>query len=71
MVMETVSKSNAQSCRNCKFVLLSDTSQSGLRCGWEYFQNPPLERKVKRMSQFAELEPVNWCEKWKAKDQPE
>lgn len=66
--MEAVSKSPNASCSNCRYVLLSDTSPSGLRCGWEYFQKPPLERKVRRMSQFAELEPVNWCEKWQAKE---
>jgi hypothetical protein len=56
------------SCRNCRYVLLSDTAHNGLRCGWDYFQVPPLERKVKRMSQFAELEPVDHCDKWEAKE---
>ena len=56
------------SCRNCRYVLLSDTANNGLRCGWDYFQVPPLERRVKRMSQFAELEPVDCCDKWVAKE---
>jgi hypothetical protein len=67
-VMEPISKSTERSCKNCRYVLLSDTAESGLRCGWDYFQNPPLERKVRRMSQFAELEPVDFCDKWKAKE---
>lgn len=65
--METPSKITEPSCKNCRYVLQSDTAQSGLRCGWEYFQHPPAERHPRRMSQFAELEPINWCEKWKAK----
>jgi hypothetical protein len=66
--MDPISKSTEQACQNCRYVLLSDTAESGLRCGWDYFQNPPLERKVRRMSQFAELEPVDFCDKWKAKE---
>ncbi len=66
--MESIAKSAQRSCKNCRYVLLSDTAESGLRCGFDYFQNPPLERKVKRMSQFAELEPVDYCDKWKAKE---
>jgi hypothetical protein len=64
LLMETGPKASGQNCKSCRFVLLSDSSHSGLRCGWEYFQKPPTQRKAERMSHFAELEPISWCGKW-------
>lgn len=47
--MEAVLKPPSPSCSVCRYVLLSDTSRSGLCCGWDYAQKPLLERMVRRM----------------------
>ena len=38
-----MSKEVSKNCLNCSYVLFSDTSDSGYRCGQEYFKQPPLE----------------------------
>jgi len=53
-----------QVCKNCQYVIQSDSAESGWRCGWEYFQIPPLERKAKRMTEYGEVEATDHCDKW-------
>ena len=51
-------------CSTCRFVLPSETSQTGLRCGLSYFRSTPLMRKFQLMQHFPVVKPENACESW-------
>jgi len=51
-------------CFNCKNALLSETSESGLRCGLAYFALPALKRKPVPMSTYPVVEEKHYCENW-------
>jgi len=51
-------------CLNCKNALLSETSQSGLRCGQTYFALPALKRKPAPLSTYPVVQENHNCEHW-------
>lgn len=52
------------SCISCEFVMPSETSSTGLRCGHQYFLVMPFLRKVTRMDHFPEVSAIHACEHW-------
>jgi tRNA(Ile2) C34 agmatinyltransferase TiaS len=54
-------------CDRCAFVMHSDTSASGFRCGHEYFQAAPQDRKPLKMDHYAQVHPLDSCEHWSGK----
>jgi len=42
----------------------SESSKTGLRCGYDYFKASPIARKFKLMTHYPEVKPDNACEKW-------
>ncbi len=52
------------SCHSCEFVMPSETSSTGLRCGHQYFLVLPFLRKVTRMDHFPEVTAIHACERW-------
>ena len=52
-------------CMNCHYALKSETASTGLRCGWDYFQQKPIERKVAQMATYAEVAAAHRCDKWR------
>jgi hypothetical protein len=56
-------------CQTCLYLMPSESSRTGLRCGHQYFKSPVLMRKFLQMKHFAEVKPMNACESWQATDQ--
>lgn len=56
-------------CGTCRFVLPSETSSTGLRCGEKYYRSSLLMRKFQLMQHFQEVKDANACESWAAKTQ--
>jgi hypothetical protein len=56
-------------CQTCHYLMPSESSRTGLRCGYQYFNSPVLMRKFLQMKHFAEVKPMNACELWKLSDQ--
>lgn len=54
---------NSEFCINCAFKI---KDESMLRCGFDYFQIPPLERKMPRLSSFEEVAPDHVCLRWRS-----
>jgi hypothetical protein len=42
----------------------SESSKTGLRCGFDYFKASQITRKFKLMTHYPEVKPDNACEKW-------
>jgi len=57
-----------KTCLNCSYLLFSDSSSSGYRCGKTYFSIAPIERRVGRMDMYPEVEPIDNCGEWKAQN---
>ena len=56
-------------CQTCVYLMPSESSRTGLRCGHQYFNSPVLMRKFLQMKHFPEVKPMNACESWQASDQ--
>jgi hypothetical protein len=54
-------------CRTCRNLMPSQSSKTGLRCGFDYFKASEIARKFKLMSHFPEVKAENACEKWHPK----
>ena len=63
MIEATQSHVNKQ-CLNCKNALLSETSESGLRCGQTYFALPALKRKPVPLNTYPVVQEKHYCEHW-------
>ena len=55
------------SCQSCEYAMSSETSSTGLRCGYQYFLVLPFLRKVTRMDHFPEVDAIDTCEHWREK----
>jgi hypothetical protein len=53
----------AKTCLTCAYCLKTD-SQSPLRCGIQYFQRPPSERKPARLDQYPSVTAIHSCSAW-------
>ncbi len=51
-------------CENCCYLMRSETSTTGFRCGYEHFMTTPLLRKFKTMSQYPVVRPFTRCGVW-------
>jgi hypothetical protein len=51
-------------CDSCVYVMPSETSPTGLRCGHQYFLASPLMRKFTRMDHYPVVKEANACESW-------
>lgn len=52
-------------CKRCSNVMESETSESGLRCGWAYFKLSPKARKMPRLDVFESVPALACCENFK------
>lgn len=50
-------------CQTCAYCLKAD-SATVLRCGIEYFQKPPAERKPVRLDQYPAVQVDGSCPNW-------
>jgi hypothetical protein len=51
-------------CQSCSYLMPSESSKTGLRCGFNYFKASEIARKFKLMTHYPEVKPDNACEKW-------
>jgi len=51
-------------CKTFRFLMPSQSSKSGLRCGFDYFKASEIARKFKLMTHYPEVKEMNACEKW-------
>lgn len=63
--MQAHLKTNAQRCEHCIFMMPSYSASTRYRCGFQYFQLPLIERKLKTMSHYPEVELSDSCKKWR------
>lgn len=56
-------------CQCCAYVLGGDTAHQELHCGYEYFLQPAMDRKVVKLSCFPAVAIEHSCERWVAKQQ--
>ncbi|NBW55124.1 MAG: hypothetical protein EBR42_07470 [Betaproteobacteria bacterium] len=56
-------------CQTCVYLMPSESSRTGLRCGLQYFNTPLLVRKFLQMKHFPEVKAFNACESWLSADQ--
>ena len=54
-------------CRNCQNLLMSDSSDTGFRCGLVYFSQPPRERKPIQYRNYPEVGVESICPEWRLK----
>jgi hypothetical protein len=54
-------------CQSCQYLMPSQSSKTGLRCGFAYFKASEMVRKFKLMSHYPEVKSFNACEKWAPK----
>ena len=54
-------------CHSCQYAMPSETSTTGLRCGYQYFLIHPLLRKLTRMDHFPEVSEIYACAQWHEK----
>lgn len=59
-MMETASRT----CNTCTYLMMSESSETGMRCGYTYFVLPPISRKAQRMSSFKQVMPTDTCSRW-------
>lgn len=52
-------------CGRCANVMESETSSTGLRCGWPYYKLSPKARKMPRLDVFETVEATACCEHFK------
>jgi len=64
MTLNASQISTNKQCLNCKNALLSETSESGLRCGQTYFALPALQRKAMPLSTYPVVKEKHSCENW-------
>ena len=51
-------------CDSCCYVLPSQTSSTGIRCGLDHFKSSYIMRKFQLMQHFPEVHAYNACESW-------
>ena len=51
-------------CHHCQFVMPSQNSSTGFRCGHQYFLVHPFLRKLTRMDHFPEVNEIHACTQW-------
>ena len=54
-------------CACCAYVMPSESSATGLRCGLKYFTSSVIARKFLRMQHYPEVQASNACEAWQAR----
>lgn len=52
-------------CGRCANVMVSETSATGLRCGWAYFKLSPKARKMPRLDVFEPVEATASCDNYR------
>ena len=57
-------------CQTCTYVMPSESSATGLRCGRQYFLATPISRKFQRMDNFPVVKEFNACEAWLPHEEP-
>ena len=67
MLKQQLKVNSTPRCDRCAFVMLSDSSVSGFRCGHEYFQASPQDRKPLKMDHYPEVQPLYSCVNWNNK----
>lgn len=50
-------------CQNCTYCLKTE-SPVMFRCGFEYFQKPPSERRPERLDHYPQVDALGTCAKW-------
>jgi hypothetical protein len=51
-------------CQQCAYVLGGTDADVGMRCGYNYYQQPAVERKVEKLSNFPSVGANNTCPNW-------
>jgi len=51
-------------CKTCGYVMPSQTSPTGLRCGLNYFKSSYIMRKFQLMQHFPVVHDYNACDSW-------
>ncbi len=62
--MENAIIPQSPQCKTCTFLMPSQSSKTGLRCGFDYFKASEIARKFKLMTHYPEVKEMNACEKW-------
>lgn len=57
-------QNSVNSCQTCAFLMESESSKSGFRCGHEYFILPPRKRVAVNMRIYKTIVLDNVCSKW-------
>ena len=56
-----------KSCKSCSNLFTSDSATTGFRCGVTYFSQPPVERKMKRMETYPEVNEMDSCDQYRSR----
>lgn len=67
MLKHSTEQPSTPRCDRCAFVMHSDSSASGLRCGYSYFQAAPQDRKPLKLNYYAEVLALDSCGHWNGK----
>lgn len=54
-----------KTCNTCAFLMLSESAEKGVRCGFKYYSVPPAQRRGQAMSNFKEVDPTHRCHDWR------
>ena len=51
-------------CQTCAFLMESESSKTGFRCGHDYFTKPPRMRVAVKMNHYKAVNLSYQCSKW-------
>lgn len=54
----------SQTCQTCTFLLESESSKTGFRCGYDYFKKKPRDRIAVKMDQYKSVNLSDVCSRW-------
>lgn len=55
-----------RNCQTCAFVMVSESSETQLRCGETYYSQPPSQRVAEKMNRYKPVKSDHSCSKWQA-----
>ena len=64
MPLQTKDTPVKKSCASCAFVMPTDSSTTGFRCGYSYYKQPAVTRKQERMDTYPEMAHDATCGHW-------
>ena len=67
MPPNTIKSEDQGGCQRCAYVLGGTGADIDMHCGFKYFQQPAMDRKVEKLCNFPSVSANNSCGHWHLK----